>query len=212
MQQQLRGIIAFAVCNGYFPYALFSTSRKGRRRIKDARIEWVCVKVSSLFEVTNGHGASSFRLLGPREADAVPLFRPTSDMHNLVAGWIKRSKDIDKKICPAGSLMVSTDGEGSHTYSYITPIEFIPNSNTVVLEPKCQMPLSFLLFISIAITNERWRYSYGRKPKGDRLKNLLLRVPIKDTVPDVKAFESMVKSIPEYEYVLSYFSSNMEGE
>ena len=155
----------------------------------------------------NGYPASIFRLSEIRREGCVPLFRPTSDMHHLIAGWIE-SKGHSEKVYKAGSLMVSTDGEGSHTYAYVTPTDFIPNSNTVVLNPKSPMPLSFQLFVTIAITNERWRYSYGRKPKGDRLKNLLLKVPVlKDGTPNVQAFETMAKSIPEYDYILAYFES-----
>jgi hypothetical protein len=155
----------------------------------------------------NGYAANSFRLAAEPKPNHVALFRPTSDVHNLIAGWVEKSKNSDK-VHKGGSIMVSTDGEGSHTFSYVTPIDFIPNSNTAVLKPKIPMPLSFQLFIAVAITNERWRYSYGRKPKGDRLQNLLLKIPVlKDGEPDVQAFESMVNSIPEYHYVLAYFNS-----
>jgi hypothetical protein len=60
----------------------------------------------------------------------------------------------------------------------------------------------------VAITNERWRYSYGRKPKGNRLKKLILEIPTdKEGNVNVNAFEDMVKSIPEYSIVESYFKS-----
>jgi type I restriction enzyme M protein len=208
MQQQLRGLLSFAVRNGYFPYKLFAAIAPVRVQSQPSRIQWANLRVKELFDMDNGYAASTFRLSKYKTGSNVPLFRPTSDVHNLVAGWIERSsKAIDKKMYKAGSLMVSTDGEGSHSYAYVTPTDFIPNSNTAVLRPKSPMPLSFRLFISIAITNERWRYSYGRKPKGDRLRNLLLRVPVlKDRTLDTQAFEAMAKSIPEYQYVEAYFA------
>lgn len=206
MQEQLRGLLSFAVRNGCFPYKLFSSPSK-IASLRARSLRWANVRVKDLFDMDNGYPASIFRLLENRQKGCVPLFRPTSDMHHLIAGWIK-SKEHRDKVYKAGSLMVSTDGEGSHTYAYVTPTDFIPNSNTAVLNPKCPMPLSFQLFVSIAITNERWRYSYGRKPKGDRLKNLLLKVPVlKDGAPNMQAFEMMAKSIPEYDYVLAYFES-----
>ena len=205
IQEQLRGIIAFAIRNGSFSYKLFSLPGKDKK-LKSSRIRWEEKQVIELFKMKNGYAASSFCLLDQKKPNTVPLFRPTSDIQNLAAGWVKKTKSIKEKVSPPGSLMVSTDGEGSHSYAYVTPIQFIPNSNTVVLQPKRSMPLSFLLYISIAITNERWRYSYGRKPKGARLGNLPLKVPIKDNEVDVTAFEPIVKSIPEYKYVLSYFN------
>ncbi len=206
MQEQLRGLLSFMVRGGCFPYQFFSSASKPQTNQKPPSIKWGNVRVSDLFDMDNGYTANAFRLSDKKKEGYVPLFRPTSDMHHLIAGWVEKSKGNRGKIYPAGSLMVSTDGEGSHTYAYVTPVDFIPNSNTAVLKPKLPMPLSFLLFISIAITNERWRYSYGRKPKGDRLKNLLLKIPmLGNKSPDMQAFESMAKSIPEYGYVLAYF-------
>jgi len=204
MQGHLRGLISFAVRNGCFPYSLFSAQPKKISLKTAPTIRWGSLRVKDMFDMDNGYPASLFKLLQDRRPGYVALFRPTSDAHHLVAGWIKEEEHKDK-VYKAGSLMVSTDGEGSHTYAHITPTNFIPNSNTAVLRPKQPMPLSFQLFASIAITNERWRYSYGRKPKGDRLRNLLLRVPVlKDGKPDVEAFEVMAASISEYEYATAY--------
>ena len=209
MQEELRGLFSFAIRNGHFPYGLFS-QRPSVSEAKLPRVEYGNKRVSELFKMDNGYAASTFKLSDTRKGEQVPLFRPTSDVHNLVAGWVDKSSSTGKSY-KAGSLMVSTDGEGSHTYAYVAPTDFIPNSNTAVLLPKSPMPLSFRLFIALAITNERWRYSYGRKPKGDRLKNLLLKVPVlKDGTPDVEAFEPMVKSIPEYQYVSDYFAAVAE--
>jgi len=213
MREQLRGLLSFAIRNGCFPYELFSSTPLPTSKPQPSHIRWSNVRIKELFDMDNGYAASTFRLSGCRTDNGIPLFRPTSDILNLVAGWIEKSEGIDKKIYRAGSLMVSTDGEGSHSFTYVTPTEFIPNSNTAVLNPRQPMPLSFLLFISIAITNERWRYSYGRKPKGDRLKNLLLKVPVlEDGTLDTQAFEAMAESIPEYPYVHAYLKELREDE
>ena len=42
----------------------------------------------------------------------------------------------DKYIYPDNTIYVSTDGQGSHSYSYVSSFEFIPNSNVSVLIPK----------------------------------------------------------------------------
>jgi predicted RNA methylase len=208
MQEQLRGLLSFTIRNGYFPYELLSSPPPVYSLRQQPRVQWASRRVNELFEMDNGYTASSFRLSSRGTDSKVPLYRPTSDLQHLVAGWIEKSRNLGKKIYKAGSIMVSTDGEGSHSYAYVTPTEFVPNSNTAVLKPIAPMPLSFRLFISIAITNERWRYSYGRKPKGDRLKNLKLKIPVqKDNSLDVEAFEAMAESIPEYRYVRAYFET-----
>jgi hypothetical protein len=206
--EQLRGLFSFAIRNGCFPYELLASTSNPVSKYQPACIRWSNMRVRELFEMDNGYTAGSFKLSDRKTDNSVPLFRPTSDILNLVAGWVERSKKVEGKIYKSGSLMVSTDGEGSHSFSYVTPTEFIPNSNTAVLIPRQKMPLSFLLFISVAITNERWRYSYGRKPKGDRLKNLLLKVPVlDDNTLDTLAFEAMAESIPEYSYVHAYLDA-----
>jgi len=213
MQGQLRGILSFLVLNGYFPYEKMNGFVKPAQGGEKGKVTWNNLPVEDLFEVESGYIASSFALKEEPENGHVPLFRPTSIIHNLIAGWVKQTSGIKEKIYKAKSLMVSTDGEGSHTYSYVTPIDFIPNSNTAVLKPKIEMPLSFLLFVAVAITNERWRYSYGRKPKGNRLKKLILEIPVdKYGNVDVLAFEDMAKSISEYSIVESYYKSRIKDK
>ena len=80
----------------------------------------------------------------------------------------------DEKLFPAETLYVSTDGQGSHTYSYVSTFEFVPNSNVSVLIPRRKMSLQEKLYYAQCITNNRYKFSYGRKPKGDRLKSVLI--------------------------------------
>ncbi len=211
IQMQLRGMLSFLIFNGYFPYdkLRYSKAYINNRTFKAAK--WINKRIDELFHIESGYTASSFDLKEKRGIGYTPLFRPTSTIHNIVAGWIKSTQDNRGKQFKAKSLMVSTDGEGSHTYSYITPVDFIPNSNTAVLVPKFEMPQSFLLFIAMAITKERWRYSYGRKPKGNRLNKLLLEVPINQYGEvDINVFEDIVKSIPEYSIIESYYRNESE--
>ena len=78
------------------------------------------------------------------------------------------------EIYPAGTLYVSTDGQGSHTYSYVSVCDFVPNSNITVLIPKRDMTLREKLFYAMFISHNRFKFSYGRKPKGKRLMDILM--------------------------------------
>ena len=97
-------------------------------------------------------------------------------MATSYAGFVHRKSVKKEKIFPAGTLYVSTDGAGSHTYSYVSIEEFIPNSNVVVLIPKQEMNLETKLLYAAYITANRFKFSYGRKPKGERLAELRLPV------------------------------------
>jgi len=91
-----------------------------------------------------------------------------------VAGYISK-KSIEKKhLYPAGTLFISTNGEGSHTYSYVSTIEFVPNSDVAVLIPRTDMSIEEKIYYATTITANRYRFSYGRKPKGQRMKNIIL--------------------------------------
>ncbi len=206
IQKQLRGILAFLYDRGIFTFGDFKPPQV--QEFVPISNKWKKVRLDELFDFVKGYSASSFDLHPLQDVDSKPLFRPTSTVHNLIAGWIEKEVVEKNMVYPPSSLLVSTDGEGSHSYSHITPIGFVPNSNTSVLLPKYKVPLSFLLFISVAITNERWRFSYGRKPKSGRLEKISLTVPINDDGDvDFKAFDNLVESIGEYSIVKVYFDN-----
>jgi hypothetical protein len=78
-------------------------------------------------------------------------------------------------IFPKNSLYVSTNGQGSHTYAYVSTFEFVPNTDVVVLQDRSgKMTIFEKLFYAAAITHNRWLFSYGRKPKGKRLEHILV--------------------------------------
>jgi hypothetical protein len=132
--------------------------------------------LSDLFEIKNGLASSEVKISEQKIADFnVPYIRPSSNYANLVAGYLKLD-DIDKKyFFSADNIIVSTDGEGSHTYSYVSPVSFVPNSNVAVLIPKRVMSLREKIYYALCITKNRYRFSYGRKPKGQRLE--LINIP-----------------------------------
>ena len=85
-----------------------------------------------------------------------------------------------EKVFPKETLYVSTNGQGSHTYSYVSTTEFVPNSDVSVLIPKRSMTLREKLFYAMCITKNRYKFSYGRKPKGEKLENIMLPTTISE--------------------------------
>lgn len=133
------------------------------------------IRVSSFFVVENGILATGMDIRNaPSKKYGLPLLRPSHSFQKLIAGFVDASSIPKEKIFDADSLIVSTDGEGSHSYSYVVPYRFAPNSNVSVLVPKQNMTVKSKLFYSLAITQSRWRFSYGRKPKSGRLEKLEL--------------------------------------
>jgi hypothetical protein len=133
--------------------------------------------LEEIFEIHNGL-ASSNVVVQPEKANTylIPYIRPSKWQSTSYAGYVDIRTVPKNKIFPPGTLYISTDGAGSHTYSYVAIETFVPNSNVAVLIPKHNMSLEEKLAYATLITANRFKFSYGRKPKGDKLKTILLPV------------------------------------
>lgn len=94
------------------------------------------MKLEDIFEVRNGIASSGLEVLKAPEPGAIPFIRPASTQQRTIAGWVRRKSVKPESIYPEGSLFVSTNGEGSHTYAYVSRFEFVPNSDVSVLIPR----------------------------------------------------------------------------
>lgn len=139
------------------------------------------IRLDDLFIVVNGL-ASSKVVVQPEKVNEklIPYIRPSKWQSSSYAGYVDKDTVSSEKIFPPGTLYVSTDGAGSHTYSYVSVDYFIPNSNVCVLIPKKEMTIVQKLAYATFITANRFKFSYGRKPKGDKLKSIKLPINIKD--------------------------------
>jgi len=142
---------------------------------KTRQISTKLVPLSDLFHVYNGLSSSSVEVLdSPESKNDIRYIRPSQSYQGSIAGYVDKVFIDDKHIYPDYTIYVSTDGQGSHTYTYVSSFEFVPNSNVCVLIPKKEMTLQEKIYYSLCITKNRYKFSYGRKPKGDRLKEVLL--------------------------------------
>jgi len=134
-------------------------------------------EVIDLFTVVNGIQVTDLSMsVAPSGSNNLPVLRPSHSFRKLIAGFTALDRVSPSKIFPADSLIVSTNGEGSHSYSYVIPYLFTANSDVSVLVPNCELSLKEKIYYAAAITATRWRFSYGRKPKGKRLETLELPI------------------------------------
>lgn len=150
--------------------------------------------LENIFTVHNGIATTKLNVVNERFKGCVAFVRPASTHKRTLAGYITRDSVNPKHIYPAGSLFISTNGEGSHTYSYVSTVEFVPNSDVAVLIPKREMSVEEKLYYATIITANRYRFSYGRKPKGKRMKNIIL--PKITTKSETGNIISFVQSLP----------------
>lgn len=133
------------------------------------------VPLSSLFELRNGIASSEVtRISYQKDDNWIPYIRPSYRQSTSIDAYVNRNMFGKSDIYPKGTLYVSTDGQGSHTFSYVSVCDFVPNSNVTVLLPKREMTLKEKLFYAMCITHNRFKFSYGRKPKGQKLAEILL--------------------------------------
>ena len=132
-------------------------------------------RLDKIFDLYNGIPSSELnRFIKKETKNCIPYIRPSYRQETSIDAFVNKYSIQEKYIFPKETLYVSTDGQGSHTFAYVSSFEFIPNSNVSVLMPKREMGLKEKLFYALCITKNRYKFSYGRKPKGERLKSVLL--------------------------------------
>ena len=133
------------------------------------------VPLVKLFRLVNGLASSQvLRSIQKIDDRWLPYVRPSHTQETGIVEYVNRLQVSPDKIFPAGTLYVSTDGQGSHTYAYVATEPFVPNSNVTVLLPRRAMSLQEKLFYAACVTRNRYKFSYGRKPKGARLETVTL--------------------------------------
>jgi len=149
-------------------------------------------KLTDLFEIKNGIAATGLNIKENRFKGCIAYIRPASTNARVIRGFLDCSVIDKKHVYSTGSLFVSTNGEGSHSYSYVSIEDFVPNSDVSVLIPKKKMSLELKLYYAKCIASNRYLFSYGRKPKGKRLAGLMLPNP---TEIEMKQIEQFMKTL-----------------
>lgn len=145
-------------------------------------------KLQNLFVIKNGIADTGLTEHKEWFDGGVMYVRPASTHLRTKRSYIPRAQVDESVIYPAGTLFVSTNGEGSHTYSYVSTELIVPNSDVSVLLPRSDMPIEVKIFYATCITANRYLFSYGRKPKGKKLKNLIVPKVTKKNQVDIVRF------------------------
>lgn len=152
------------------------------------------VPLRELFTVENGIAATGLLRSDEKRSDNwIPFIRPSYRQSTSIDAYVNKFLVPQEKVYPKGTLYVSTNGQGSHTYSYVSVSEFVPNSDVAVLKPKRPMTLREKLFYAMCISKNRFKFSYGRKPKGEKLESIMLPVSISKTYNDLALLDYLRK-------------------
>lgn len=152
------------------------------------------VSLRELFDVENGVAATGLiRSVEKKNENWIPFIRPSYRQSTSIDAYVNKYLIPQEKVYPKGTLYVSTNGQGSHTYSYVSVSEFVPNSDVAVLKPKRPMTLREKLFYAMCISKNRFKFSYGRKPKGEKLENIMLPLSISQVYNDMALVDYLRK-------------------
>lgn len=170
--------------------SIYNGINRPKNEIREARLPDLSnsMRIDELFDITNGIAATGLKEKDKKFKNSLMYVRPASTQARTLRSYIARSSVPEDKIFPKGSLFVSTNGEGSHSYSYVSTDAFVPNSDVSVLIPKREMSIEEKLFYAKCITANRYLFSYGRKPKGNKLKSIKIPKLEGDDITKVVSF------------------------
>lgn len=167
------------------------------------------VKISDLFEVTYGVNLELINLNEVSERSENSLcFVLRTENNNWVSAFVEKSDDV--KPISAGTLTVA--GGGSVLATFLQPYEYYSGRDLFYLTPKRRMDEREMIYYSICIRRNKYRYSYNRQAN-KTLRDLFIpeKVPAKFLTlnikkPSAKAFSSKKPLLSDREW--KWFSIN----
>jgi Type I restriction modification DNA specificity domain len=92
--------------------------------------------------------------------------------NNGVAAWISEKPDY-----PAGCITLVSNGNGGMGYAFYQPRPFVASGDVTVLIPRGEVSAAACLFTSTVITQERYRWNFGRKWSTGRVRESAIKLP-----------------------------------
>lgn len=123
--------------------------------------------LSELFDIQTG----DFHSINELEKGNTPLIS-CSDVDNGIVGFY----DIPNEKTHKNKITVAYDGKPL-TAKY-HPYKFTAYDNVGILIPKTKLRKTTLLFVTLILNIERWRYSYGRKCYKNKLDKTTIKLPV----------------------------------
>lgn len=160
------------------------------------------VKLSELFDAKYGVNLELFSLEenNKRSNEFVPFISRTEN-NNGVSAFVK----IDQNLKPILKNTLTVAVSGSVLSTFLQPYEYYSGRDLYYLVPKKQMTERELIYYSICIKKNKYKYSYGRQAN-KTLKDLL--IPTK--VPE-KFLNSKIKELNEESFLNKKISLNLNN-
>lgn len=152
--------------------------------------KWQWFKVGDIFHIESCKCNNASELL--EKGDEV-AYIGAKKSNNGVMNYTKR----DERLVTKGNCIVFIgDGAGSVGYCIYQPEDFIGSSTLIAGYNDNLNSFNAQFFIAI-LDRERYRYSFGRKYRQEKVKQTKIKLPVtKDGKPDWVFMENYIKSLP----------------
>lgn len=125
-------------------------------------------RISDLFNIDRG----DFHALDQLDEGTIPTVSRIAE-DNGVTGYYEKPEDAE--LYSGGLLTVSTvSGD-----TFVQLEKFIATDNVLILKPKKPLRSTTLFFVQLAITLQKWRFSYGRQPYKRIFEKTMIYLPVK---------------------------------
>ncbi len=152
--------------------------------------DWKWFKLDSFFSFERGRCGSAEKLL--EKGNETPYIGAKKDDNGLMYMVVKDESFITKGNC----IVFIGDGQGSVGYSTYQEKDFI-GSTTLSMGRNKNLNKFNAIFLITLLDKERFKYSFGRKWNGEKLKNTKIKLPVdKKGNPDWQFMEDYIKSLP----------------
>jgi hypothetical protein len=154
---------------------------KPKNVLKLDSVKWQEFKIKDLFTIVRGK-----RLKEEDREDGNIEYYSASEFNNGLTDFISNPLFIEKN-----SLIYTTFGD-----CYFVENEFTASDEISILKHK-KLNIYNGLFLSTIITQNKYKYTFGRKAFANKFLNDVISIPIiKKDMPDWQFMEDYIKSLP----------------
>ena len=165
-------------------------SEKTSRSISNERIDlslkdWLYFEMQLLFQLS-GSKTTSLPELGEYGQGTFP-YVTTQATNNGIGGFYDYYTE-EGNVLTVDSAVIG--------YCSYQPFNFSASDHVEKLTPLFEMNKYVAEFLVTIINKEQYRFNYGRKASQKRLKDLMIKLPSKNSQPDFEFMENYIKSLP----------------
>lgn len=149
--------------------------------------KWVSFKYDYLFDIERGKGPRKLSLNGEGETPFITAI----DSNNGLTGFTVEPPQHDGNV-----IAVNRNGNGV-AEAFYQPAPFSSTEDVHVFKPRFQLNKRIAMFLIPLIRQEQYRFNYARKWGLERMKELIIRLPVRSSgEPDWQFMEDYIKSLP----------------